>query len=136
MCTVLLPPGVNPIAVNKYINIISKCLAARKNPFLLCSPHRHFTVYKKLPLALILSCINPAHTFLWHILILSSRLLVQLDLPYCCFAVLLVGRSPDRSPVVSLGIFSESSDKSMCPGSTQPFEMSTRTFLGVKTAVA
>jgi len=24
MCTVLLPPGVNPIAVNKYINI--KCI--------------------------------------------------------------------------------------------------------------
>jgi len=23
MCTVLLPPGVNPIAVNKYINIIN-----------------------------------------------------------------------------------------------------------------
>jgi hypothetical protein len=36
-------------------------------------------------------------------------------------AALLVGRSPDRSPVLSLGIFSEASDKSMCPGSTQPF---------------
>jgi len=24
MCTVLLPPGVNPIAVNKYINSILK----------------------------------------------------------------------------------------------------------------
>jgi len=24
MCTVLLPPGVNPIAVNKYINQITK----------------------------------------------------------------------------------------------------------------
>jgi hypothetical protein len=45
-------------------------------------------------------------------------------------AALLVGRSPDRSPVVSLGIFSEATDKSMCPGSTQPFEMSTRIFLG------
>ena len=33
-------------------------------------------------------------------------------------AALLVGRSRDRSPVVSLGIFSEASDKSMCPGST------------------
>jgi hypothetical protein len=43
-------------------------------------------------------------------------------------------RSPDRSPVVSLGIFSEASDKSVGPGSTQPFEMSTRIFLGVKTA--
>jgi hypothetical protein len=49
---------------------------------------------------------------------------------------LLVGRTPDRSPVVSLGIFSEASDKSMCPGSTQPFEMSTRIFLGVKMAGA
>jgi hypothetical protein len=51
-------------------------------------------------------------------------------------AALLVGRSPVRSPVVSLGIFSEASDKSMCPGSTQPLEMSTRIFLGVKTAGA
>jgi hypothetical protein len=42
----------------------------------------------------------------------------------------------DRSPVVSLGIFSEASDKSMCPGSTQPFEMSSRIFLGVKAAGA
>jgi hypothetical protein len=49
---------------------------------------------------------------------------------------LLVGRSPDQSPVVSLGIFSEASDKSMCPGSTQPVEMSTRIFLGVKAAGA
>jgi hypothetical protein len=49
---------------------------------------------------------------------------------------LLVGRSPDRSPVVSLGNFSETSDKSMCPGSIQPFEMSTRIFLGVKAAGA
>ena len=31
-------------------------------------------------------------------------------------AALLVGRSRDRSPVVSLGIFSEASDKSMLPG--------------------
>jgi hypothetical protein len=41
-----------------------------------------------------------------------------------------------KSPVLSLGIFSEASDKSMCPGSTQPFEMNTRIFLGVKTAGA
>jgi hypothetical protein len=40
------------------------------------------------------------------------------------FKALLVGRSPDRFPVVSLRIFPEASDKSMCPGSTQPFEMS------------
>jgi hypothetical protein len=51
-------------------------------------------------------------------------------------AALIVRRSPDRSPVVSLGIFSEASDKSMCPGLTQLFEMSTRIFLGVKTAGA
>jgi hypothetical protein len=50
--------------------------------------------------------------------------------------ILLVGRSPDRFPVVSLGIFSEESDKSMCPGSTQPFEMGTMIFLGVKTSGA
>jgi hypothetical protein len=47
---------------------------------------------------------------------------------------LLVGRSRDRSPVVSLGIFSEASDKPMCPGSTQPLKMSTRIFLGVNAA--
>ena len=51
-------------------------------------------------------------------------------------AALLVRRSRDRSPVVSLGIFSEASDKSMCPGSTQPLKMSTRIFLGVKAACA
>ena len=48
----------------------------------------------------------------------------------------VVGRSRDRSPVLSLGIFSEASDKSMCPGSTQPLKMSTRIFLGVKAAGA
>jgi hypothetical protein len=37
---------------------------------------------------------------------------------------------------LALEIFSEASDKSMCPGSTQPFEMSTSIFLGVKTAGA
>ena len=51
-------------------------------------------------------------------------------------AALLVGMSRDRSPVVSLGIFSEASDKSMCPGSTQPLKMSTRIFLGAKAAGA
>ena len=44
-------------------------------------------------------------------------------------AALPVGRSRDRSPVVSLGIFSEESDKS-----TQPLKMSTRISLGVKAA--
>jgi hypothetical protein len=34
------------------------------------------------------------------------------------------------------GFFSEESDKSVCPGLTQPFEMSVRIFLGVKTAGA
>ena len=51
-------------------------------------------------------------------------------------AALLFGRSRDRSPVVSLGIFPEASDKSMCPGSTQPLKMSIRIFLGVKAAGA
>jgi hypothetical protein len=49
---------------------------------------------------------------------------------------LLVGRSQDRSLVVSLGIFSVASDNSMCPGSTQPLKMSTRILLGVKKAGA
>ena len=49
---------------------------------------------------------------------------------------LLVGRSRDLSPVVSLGIFFEASDKSMFPESTQPLKMSTRIFLGVKAAGA
>ena len=47
---------------------------------------------------------------------------------------LLVRRSWDRSSVVSLGIFSGASDKSMCPGSTQSLKMSTRIFVGVKAA--
>jgi hypothetical protein len=34
------------------------------------------------------------------------------------------------------GDFSEAFYKSMCPGLTQPFEISTRIFLGVKTAGA
>jgi hypothetical protein len=51
-------------------------------------------------------------------------------------AMLLGGRSRDRSPVVSLGIFSEVYDKSMCPGSAQHLKMSTRAFLGVKAAGA
>jgi hypothetical protein len=50
---------------------------------------------------------------------------------------LLAGRSRDRSPVVSLGIFfSVASDNFMCPGSTQPLKMSTRILLGVTTAGA
>jgi hypothetical protein len=35
---------------------------------------------------------------------------------------LLVGRSRDRSPMVSLGIFSVASVNSMCPRSTQPLK--------------
>jgi len=35
-------------------------------------------------------------------------------MPY--FPVLLVGRSRDRFPVVSLGIFSLATDRTMCPG--------------------
>jgi hypothetical protein len=49
---------------------------------------------------------------------------------------ILVGRSRDRSPVVSLGVFSVTSDNSMSPGLTQPLKMSTRIPLGVKTAGA
>jgi hypothetical protein len=41
---------------------------------------------------------------------------------------------PGSIPGLSIGTFSEASDKSMCPGSTQTFEMSTTIFLGVKTA--
>jgi hypothetical protein len=47
---------------------------------------------------------------------------------------LLVGRSRDRFPVVSLVMFSVASDNSMCPGWTKPLEMSTRIILGVKMA--
>jgi hypothetical protein len=50
-------------------------------------------------------------------------------------ALLLVGRSRDRSPAVSLGIFSVASDNCMCPGSTQPPKMSTRLLLGEKRPV-
>ena len=41
---------------------------------------------------------------------------------------LLVGRSRDRFPVVSLGIFSVATDRTMCLGSSQPLKMSTRDF--------
>jgi hypothetical protein len=47
--------------------------------------------------------------------------------------------SIDMYPVIfdiSMGTFSEALDKSMCPGSTQPLEMSTKIFLEVKTAGA
>jgi hypothetical protein len=75
------------------------------------------------------------------------KLLALWNVEFCVFysrltgrsgqgTTLLVGRSRDRSPVVSLGIFSVASDNSMCPGSTQPLEMSTRILLGVKTAGA
>jgi hypothetical protein len=47
---------------------------------------------------------------------------------------LLVGRSRDRFPVVSHGIFSVASDSSMCPRSTQALKMSIRVLLRVKTA--
>jgi len=36
MCTVLLPPGDNPIAVNKYINISQADYLAGKREFLEC----------------------------------------------------------------------------------------------------
>jgi hypothetical protein len=36
--------------------------------------------------------------------------------------MLLVGRSQDRTLVVSLGIFSMAPDKSMCPESTHPLK--------------
>jgi hypothetical protein len=49
---------------------------------------------------------------------------------------LLIGVSWDRSPVVSLGIFSVASDNSMCPGSIQHLKMNTRILLEVKTAGA
>jgi hypothetical protein len=58
------------------------------------------------------------------------------DYYFLQFTTLLVVRSRDRSPVVSLEIFSMASDNSMCPGSTQPLKMSTRIHLGVKTAGA
>ena len=58
----------------------------------------------------------------------------NLSITYSLPPALLVERSRDRSPVVSLGIFSEASDKPRCPGSTQPLKMSTRIFLGLKAA--
>jgi hypothetical protein len=38
--------------------------------------------------------------------------------------------------IVTSTAVTKASDKSMCPGSTQPFEMSTRIFLGEKAAGA
>ena len=47
-------------------------------------------------------------------------------------AALLVGRFRDRSPVASLGIFSEASAKSLCQGSTQPLKNEYRVIPGGK----
>jgi hypothetical protein len=69
-------------------------------------------------------------SLMWH------RLLIWAWGGVVVKALLLVGRSRDQSPVVSLGIFSVASDNSMCPGSTQPLKTSTRILLGVKTAGA
>jgi hypothetical protein len=44
--------------------------------------------------------------------------------------------APGSIPVRATGDFSEASDKSMCPGSTRPFEMSIKIFLWVKTSGA
>jgi hypothetical protein len=50
-------------------------------------------------------------------------------------STLLVGRSRDRSAVVSLGIFSVVCDISMCPGSTQPLKNEYQDTLGGKDGV-
>ena len=42
----------------------------------------------------------------------------------------------DRSPVVSLGILSEATDGTICPGVDLASKMSTRKLLGVKAAGA
>jgi hypothetical protein len=52
-----------------------------------------------------------------------------------CSTAPLVGRSRDRFPVVSLGIFSVAADRTMCPGVTQPLKMSTRDFSGKRRPV-
>ena len=40
MCTVLLPPGGNPIAVNKYINIIvTPAVTHVRQSFIMCEPN-------------------------------------------------------------------------------------------------
>jgi hypothetical protein len=49
---------------------------------------------------------------------------------------LLVGRSRNRSTVVSQGIFSVTSDSSMCQGSIQPLKNKYQDTPGVKTAGA
>jgi hypothetical protein len=54
------------------------------------------------------------------ILLLVTKYITGLGLRSGYGTALLVGRSRDRSPVVSLGIFSVASDNPMCPGSTQP----------------
>ena len=49
---------------------------------------------------------------------------------------LLVARSRDRSPVVSLGIFSEATDRTMCPGVDSASKNEYQDTPGVKTAGA
>jgi magnesium-transporting ATPase (P-type) len=47
ICTVLLPPGGNPIAVNKYINITNVFVTVQQG--LACNDKTHLTVRKKEP---------------------------------------------------------------------------------------
>ena len=46
MCTVLLPPGVNPIAVNKYIYIYSRTVIRYNNTWISASPPTCFGLFR------------------------------------------------------------------------------------------
>jgi hypothetical protein len=56
-----------------------------------------------------------------------------MDIWLCATSRKVAGSIPGHVTGV---FFSEASDKFMCPGSTQPLEMSTRILLGVKAAGA
>jgi hypothetical protein len=84
MWTVILSPGVTPVAVNKYIvsYILHNFSFSQECPRILCNPEVHYFIYNILSLIPFLSQINPVQGQLYticlrSILILSSHLSLQ-----------------------------------------------------------
>ena len=95
--------------------------------------HKHFFLYSRFTTCFGLP--RPSSGDYYKAFKTRQNIVHTYLLRACCSLVLKALRyQSDRSPVVSLGIFSEASDKSMCPGSTKLLKVSSRIFLGVKAA--